>query len=45
MKKTYSKPTLTTVGSVRELTLGNRVGNGLDQIFPAGTPRGNLRFS
>lgn len=44
-KKTYSTPKLVTIGSVRELTMGNLAGEGLDQSFPTRTPVANLRFS
>lgn len=44
-KKPYSPPKLVIIGSVRELTLGNRTGAGLDQAFPAKTPFNQLRFS
>ena len=45
IKKTYATPTLTNIGSVRELTMGNKVGDGLDATFPAHTPKSSLRFS
>jgi hypothetical protein len=43
-KKTYGKPELRNVGSVRELTLGASGGNVLDATSSAGTPRGYLTF-
>jgi hypothetical protein len=44
-KKIYTTPKLTNHGNVEVLTQGSRDGESLDQSFPAGTPRGNLRFS
>lgn len=41
----YVSPEITEVGSVRELTLGQKEGAALDASFPAHTPRGKLTFS
>jgi hypothetical protein len=45
MKLTYTPPTLTDLGTVRELTLGQSTGGELDATFPAGTPFADLTFS
>jgi hypothetical protein len=36
---------LMIIGSVRDFTLGNLEGDGLDQTFPTRTPVAKLRFS
>lgn len=41
----YTPPKITELGTVRELTLGNKTGAQLDATFPAGTPGADLRFS
>lgn len=45
MKLTYTPPTLTDLGTVRELTLGQSTGERLDATFPVGTPFDALTFS
>jgi hypothetical protein len=45
MKKTYVRPQLNKLGSVRELTMGRSNGRKLDQTFPVGTDFGALTFS
>jgi hypothetical protein len=41
----YETPTFEVVGSVRELTLGNKHGNFTDATFPPHTPKGQITFS
>ncbi|HET9186995.1 MAG TPA: lasso RiPP family leader peptide-containing protein [Acidothermaceae bacterium] len=41
----YVAPEIIEVGTVRDLTLGQKDGQSLDASFPAGTPRGKLTFS
>lgn len=43
--RTYQTPRLVELGSVAELTQGERRGDVLDADFPAGTPVGDLTFS
>lgn len=45
MKKPYTEPTITDVGSVAELTLGQAQGSKLDASFSAGTALPDLTFS
>lgn len=45
MNASYMAPTITDLGSVAELTLGNKPGQATDAAFPEGTPRGELTFS
>lgn len=44
-KKIYTTPKLTNHGDVEVLTQGSKDGDALDQAFPAGTPKKNLKFS
>ena len=44
-KSIYTAPKLVRHGSVEAVTKGTQLGNNLDAVFPAGTPRGDLTFS
>jgi hypothetical protein len=41
----YVAPEIIEVGTVRELTLGNKTGAALDATFRRGTPANQLTFS
>jgi hypothetical protein len=41
----YEAPTVVDYGDLRDLTAGTNTGNYTDQVFPAGTSRGDLTFS
>ena len=41
----YETPTFEVLGSVRDLTLGNKHGNSTDAAFPIHTPKNKLTFS
>jgi len=45
MKKEYIAPVVEDLGSLHELTLGQRSGERLDADFPTGTPFRDLTFS
>lgn len=45
VKRVFSAPSVTDLGSIAALTQGGADGNFLDDTFPTNTPRGQLTFS
>ena len=44
-KAAYEAPKITVVGTIEELTQGNKAGGRLDATYPTDTPTENLTFS
>ena len=44
-KAAYEAPKITVVGTIEELTQGNKAGGRLDSTYPTDTPTENLTFS
>jgi len=45
LQKEYQRPSLTTYGSVEEITAGHSFGQFTDFDFPRGTPSDDVTFS
>lgn len=41
----YVAPAMIVVGSLEQVTQGNKTGGRTDMFFPTGTPRGDITFS